>query len=157
MEVPRLGVETELQLPATAIATAREDPSCVCDLHHSSRQCWTLNPLSEASNRSCNLMVTSQICFCCATMGTPPFFFKCCIIFPYVPHCVYPLPVNGQWGCFHFWLLWIMFNQHWYTSIYSSFSFQFFWMYILKWNYWIRSTLHLFLLLLLFFFFFGLF
>ena len=25
-----------------------QDVSCVCDLHHSSRQCWILKPLSEA-------------------------------------------------------------------------------------------------------------
>ena len=35
MEVPRLGVKSELQLPATATATATWDLSCVCDLHHS--------------------------------------------------------------------------------------------------------------------------
>ena len=35
MEVPRLGVELELQLLAYAAATATRDPSCVCDLHHS--------------------------------------------------------------------------------------------------------------------------
>ena len=33
-------------------ATAMPDPSCVCDLHHSSRQCWILNPLSEARDRT---------------------------------------------------------------------------------------------------------
>ena len=37
MEVPRLGVETEQQLPATAIATAMQDLSHICDLHHSSQ------------------------------------------------------------------------------------------------------------------------
>ena len=37
MEVPRLGVETELQLPAYATATATLDLSLICDLHHSSR------------------------------------------------------------------------------------------------------------------------
>ena len=37
MEVPRLGVESELQLPAYTTVTATQDPSCVCDLHHSSR------------------------------------------------------------------------------------------------------------------------
>ena len=37
MKVPRLGVQSELQLPA--YATAMPDPSCDCDLHHSSRQC----------------------------------------------------------------------------------------------------------------------
>ena len=29
-------------------ATAMPDPSRICDLHHSSQQCWILNPLSEA-------------------------------------------------------------------------------------------------------------
>ena len=42
MEVPRLGVEWELQVPAYATATEIPDPSCVCDLHHSSWQCQTL-------------------------------------------------------------------------------------------------------------------
>ena len=36
MKVPRLGVQTELQLPAYTIATAIPDPSHICDLHHSS-------------------------------------------------------------------------------------------------------------------------
>ena len=36
MEVPRLGVKSEQQPLATATATP--DPSCVCDLDHSSRQ-----------------------------------------------------------------------------------------------------------------------
>ena len=48
MEVPRPGVELELQLPGCTTATATRDPSCVFDLHHSSQQCWLLHPLSEA-------------------------------------------------------------------------------------------------------------
>ena len=48
MEVPRWGVEWELQLPAYATATAMQEPSHVCDLHHSSQQYFILNPLSEA-------------------------------------------------------------------------------------------------------------
>ena len=36
MEVPRLGFESELQVPAYATATGTQDPSCVCDLPHSS-------------------------------------------------------------------------------------------------------------------------
>ena len=48
MEFPRLGVELELQSQANATATAMQDPSCVCNLHHSSRQCQILNPLSKA-------------------------------------------------------------------------------------------------------------
>ena len=50
MEVPRLGVEFELQLPAFATATAMPDPCCVCDLCHSSWQCQILNPLIEAGD-----------------------------------------------------------------------------------------------------------
>ena len=71
MEVPRLGVELELQLPAHTTATATQDPSCVCDLHHSSRQHQIVSPLSEARDRTCNLMVPTLICFCCARTGTP--------------------------------------------------------------------------------------
>ena len=37
MEVPRLGVELEPQLPAYTIATAMPDLSRVCNLHHSSQ------------------------------------------------------------------------------------------------------------------------
>ena len=48
MEVPRLGVESELQLPAYLTATATPDRSWVFDLHHSSRQHQILNPLSQA-------------------------------------------------------------------------------------------------------------
>ena len=36
MEIPRLGVQSDLLLPAYARATATPDPSFVCDLHHSS-------------------------------------------------------------------------------------------------------------------------
>ena len=55
-EVPRLGVESELQLLACATATARPDQSCICDLHCSLLQCLILNPLIEARNRTCILM-----------------------------------------------------------------------------------------------------
>ena len=40
MEAPRLGVELELQPLAYAAATAMPDPSHICELHHSSWQCW---------------------------------------------------------------------------------------------------------------------
>ena len=55
MEVPRLGVELELQLLAYTTAIA----------------CWILNLLSEVRDPTGNLMVPSWIHFCCATMGTP--------------------------------------------------------------------------------------
>ena len=35
---------------AYVTATATSDPSRVCDLPHSSRQYWILNPLSEVSD-----------------------------------------------------------------------------------------------------------
>ena len=47
MEVLRLGVELELQLPAHAIAIATQDLSHVCNLHHSSWQPQILNALTE--------------------------------------------------------------------------------------------------------------
>ena len=52
MEAPRLGVKVELQLPVYTTATATRDLSCICDLHHSSRQHWILNSLSEARDRT---------------------------------------------------------------------------------------------------------
>ena len=71
MEIPRPGVKSELQLLAYATATATWNPSWVWDLHHSSWQHCSLNPLSKARDQSHILMDTSRICFCCTTMGTP--------------------------------------------------------------------------------------
>ena len=45
VQVPRLGIELKLHLPAYIIATATPDPSYVCDLHCSWRQCRIINPL----------------------------------------------------------------------------------------------------------------
>ena len=55
MEVPRLGIEWELQLPATATVTATRDPSCICNIHHSSQQCgsfthWARPRIKHASS-----------------------------------------------------------------------------------------------------------
>jgi len=73
MEVPRLGVELELQLLAYTTATATPDPSHVCDPHHSSQKYWNLNPLSEARARTRNLMV--PIGFVSAVPWWELFFF----------------------------------------------------------------------------------
>ena len=70
-EAPRLGVKSELLLPAYARATATQNPSHVYELHHSSRQHQILNPLREARDQTLSLMAPSQIRFCCTTMGTP--------------------------------------------------------------------------------------
>ena len=64
MEVPRLKVELELQLPGYIIATAMPDLNHICELHHSSQQCQVLNPLREARDRTLVLMDTNQICYC---------------------------------------------------------------------------------------------
>ena len=61
MEVPRLGVESELQL--LAYTTAARDPSHVCDLNHSAWQRWILNALSKARDHTYILMDASQIRF----------------------------------------------------------------------------------------------
>ena len=64
MEVPRLGVELELQLPAYPTATATPDPSHACHLHHSLHQCQTLNPLREARDQTHILMDTERVRYC---------------------------------------------------------------------------------------------
>ena len=64
MEVPRLGVGSELQLPAYTTATAALDPSLICGLYHSSWQHWILNPLRKARDRTCVLMDNSGVHFC---------------------------------------------------------------------------------------------
>ena len=61
MEVPRLGVYSELYLLAYTTATATQDLSHVCTLHHSSQQRWILNALSKTRDRTHNLMVPNQI------------------------------------------------------------------------------------------------
>ena len=66
----QLGFQLELQLPAKATTTAMPDPSCICNLHPSSRQPQILNSLSKARDRTCNLMVPSRIHFRCAATGT---------------------------------------------------------------------------------------
>ena len=46
------------------------------DLHHSHGNSVILNALGKARDQTHNLMVSSQICFCCATTGTPETFFN---------------------------------------------------------------------------------
>ena len=97
MEVPRLGTKLELQLPAYTTATVTpirpfyfifllftaapasygasqaRGPirAAAASLQHISWQYQILNPLSEARDWTHNLIISSQICFCCATTGTP--------------------------------------------------------------------------------------
>ena len=61
MEVPRLGVKSDLQLPACPTVTVTWDLSHICDLHCSSRQHRILNPLSESRERTRVLMDSSWV------------------------------------------------------------------------------------------------
>ena len=60
MEVPRLGVESELQLSTYTTATAMQVPSHISDFSHSLQQCQILNPLSEARDRTHILRETAS-------------------------------------------------------------------------------------------------
>ena len=71
MEVSRLGVKSELQLPACTTAYATQDPSYICDLHHSFQQQQILNPLSKAGDGTRILMDTSWVHYLWATKQTP--------------------------------------------------------------------------------------
>ena len=72
MGVPRLGVESELQL--LVYTTAVPELSHICNLHHSSQQHWILNSLSDARDQTRHLIDTSWVPAHWATMGTPFFF-----------------------------------------------------------------------------------
>ena len=71
MDVPRLGVQSELQLLAYATAIAAQGPRHICDLHHSSQQSQSLDPLSKARDRTHILRDISWILFHCTTIGNP--------------------------------------------------------------------------------------
>ena len=57
MEVPILGVKSELQLLAYATATAMQDPRCIYNLHCSSWQCQILNPLARPGIKPMSLWI----------------------------------------------------------------------------------------------------
>ena len=71
MDVPRLGVKSDLQLTVYTTDTATQDLSYVCDLHHSSLPDWILNTPGVARDQTCTQKDTSQVGFRCATTGTP--------------------------------------------------------------------------------------
>ena len=63
MEVPRLEVESDLQLPAYATTTATPHPSHVCDLH-TSWQRQILYPLSRARDQTHSLRILVSFLTC---------------------------------------------------------------------------------------------
>ena len=62
MEIPRLGVELELQWLAYTTAIAARDMGLICDLPCSSWQCQIPNPLSKGRDPTHILMDTSCVC-----------------------------------------------------------------------------------------------
>ena len=67
MQIPRLGVESELQLPAYATGT---DLSQVNDLHYSSQQ----QQMSKARDQTCIQMGTGQVLNLLSHNGNSGFF-----------------------------------------------------------------------------------
>ena len=61
MEVPKLGVEKELQLMTCPTAAATPDPSHIYVLHRSIGQLQILNPLSEARDQIHILIDTRRV------------------------------------------------------------------------------------------------
>ena len=102
MEVPRLGVESELQMPAYATATVMPDPSHICNFHHSSRQHQILNPLSETRDQTCILESTSQVPYLLSHSGNSQHLL---FLNPSVRHTLWlttqPFPLMVAWGVKH--------------------------------------------------------
>ena len=63
MEVPRLGLKSELQLLTYTTATAMPDPNHFCDLSLSSKQRCILNPLSKARDQSTSSWILVRFIF----------------------------------------------------------------------------------------------
>ena len=71
--------------------------SHICNLHHSSRQHWILNPLSEARDWPFILVDASQINFCCATTGT----LVNVVLDVLFPYCLVSQFSFSLWSFFH--------------------------------------------------------
>ena len=61
MELLSLGVKSELQPPVYARATAMQDLSHICNLHHSLQQYHILKPLAEARDQTHIFIDASQV------------------------------------------------------------------------------------------------
>ena len=70
MEIPGLGVQSELQLQSYARTTVMLDLKHICDLYHSLQQSQILHPLSKARDWTHILTDTSWVLTHWATTGT---------------------------------------------------------------------------------------
>ena len=75
MEVPSLGLKLELQLLAYSTATALLDANCIFDLHHSSWNTGSFNPLRKARDQTHILLDTSQILNLMSHNGNSQLYF----------------------------------------------------------------------------------
>ena len=97
MEFPRLGVKLELLLPGYTTATATQDLSCICDLHHGSRQSQILNPLRKARDQINILMDPSQVRYRCNMKGTPTHLFLKLFLYLFICMCI-KLNTSSYWS-----------------------------------------------------------
>ena len=95
MEVLRLGIESELKLPAYTTATATQDPSHICNLHHSSCQHQIFNSLSRARDQTCILTSTSQVRYHWTTTEIPNQYFFFFLLF-WPPHGIWKFLSQGS-------------------------------------------------------------
>ena len=73
MQLPRLGVESELQLPAYTMATAIaiRDRSHVCNLYQSSWECQILTHWARPGIKPASSWILFRFITCWSIMGTP--------------------------------------------------------------------------------------
>jgi len=136
MEIPRLGVKSELQFLAYTTARAMQDQSLICDLCHSSWQCRILNPLGKARDWTSILMDTS----CCshwAITEVPVGSFLITVsisillirsfIFSFLPglvleNCIFLRICSFVLGCPFYWHIVVHSSLMW-SFIFHNFSF----------------------------------
>ena len=58
------------RIRAAAVSLNHSHNTTRCNLHHSSQQCWILNPLIRARDQTCILIDTSRVHYHWATMET---------------------------------------------------------------------------------------
>ena len=74
MEVPRLGVKSELQVQAYTATTVIQDLRRIRGLYQSSKQCQILNSLGKTRYGTSKHMDIRRICHHWAMMGTPNYY-----------------------------------------------------------------------------------
>ena len=92
--VPGLGIEWELQLSAYASARAKLDPRRICNLCHSLRQGWILNPLSKAKDQT--LIITDKTVLNLLSYSRNPFSSVSVLKMKEKKLCTHALDIYGK-------------------------------------------------------------